>query len=1058
MQWLARISVQRPVFATVLMLVLVVLGGFSYTKLGVDSFPNVDIPFVIVTTRLPGAAPAEVESDITDKIEGSINTIGGIDELRSNSSEGVSQVIVAFVLEKSGDVAAQEVRDKVDLVVKDLPEGVEPPIVTRVDPAAGAILLLAVRGEGSQAELTELADKTVRRQIESIDGVGQVEVIGGRQRQINVWLDPAALRAYGLTATDVQFGLASQNVNVPGGALGSGPERQTLRVAGRVETPSAVGEIILRSTAGRPIRVSDVAKVEDAVAEEATIAELDDEPVVLLSVKKQSGRNTVAVVDTVLSRLAGIQALLPPNVKVETVRDNSGVIRTGIHSVQEHLILGALLASVIVLLFLGSVRPTLIAAISIPISIIGTFGIMKLAGFTLNFLTLLALALSVGIVIDDAIVVLENIVRFVQERKTKPFVAAVLATREIGLAVLATTLSLMAIFVPIAFMGGLPGRFLASFGLTMAFAIGVSCFVSFTLTPMMSARMITEAEHGSWLSRLVDVFYRPIERVYMRILGASLRHRWVVVLLSLATLGSCGPLAKAVPASFLPVDDQAQFEVSVKAKEGTSLDETKLITQRLAKQARRYEGVRQTLITVGAGDTSPTNEAKLYVFLTDPGARPFTQQHLMQRIRDEVLSTVPEGVQAVAGEVPEFSSGQSQAQVQYAIIGPDIQRVAEASRHIRDSLRAFPGAVDVDSTLAEPKPETQVIIDRERAAKLGVSVRTVADSLRVFVGGLKVTSYSEGGEQYDVRLRAAEEFRENAASLPELGVSSQSGSVVPLSQLVEFRESIGPSRIDRYGRQRQYTVVANPAPGVGSNAVTEELKRLYAAEGLPPEYRLEPVGSSKTSLELAVGFITVIALGFIFMYLVLAAQFESWSQPGIILLSLPLTVPFALLSLLLLGQTLNLFSALGLLVLFGVVKKNAILQIDHTNHLRKLGLPKLQAIMEANRDRLRPILMTTLAFVAGMIPLIFSRGVGAGKNQASSGIVVGGQTLSLLLTLVAVPVAYDLFDQAASWLSRRSKRAAVDRGEADLEALLAAEGGGDANHQDLGKASPIGAE
>ena len=600
MQWLARISVQRPVFATVLMLVLVVLGGFSYAKLGVDNFPNVDIPFVIVTTRLPGAAPAEVESDITDKIEGSINTIGGIDELRSNSSEGVSQVIVAFVVDKSGDVAAQEVRDKVDLVLKDLPEGVEPPIVTRIDPSAGAILLLAVKGEGSEAELTELADKTVRRQIESIDGVGQVEIIGGRQRQINVWLDPAALRAYGLTATDVQLGLASQNVNVPGGALGSGPERQTLRVAGRVESPAALGEIILRSTAGRPIRVSDVAKVEDAVAEEATIAELDDEPVVLLSVKKQAGRNTVAVVDTVLSRLAGVQRLLPPNVKVETIRDNSGVIRTGIHSVQEHLILGAFLASVIVLLFLGSVRPTLIAALSIPISIIGTFAIMKLAGFTLNFLTLLALALSVGIVIDDAIVVLENIVRFVQERKTKPFVAAVLATREIGLAVLATTLSLMAIFVPIAFMGGIPGRFLASFGLTMAFAIGVSCFVSFTLTPMMSARMITEADHGSWLSRLVDVFYRPIERVYMRILGASLRHRWVVVLLSLATLGSCGPLAKAVPASFLPVDDQAQFEISVKAKESASLSSESVACSSWGSMPAGSCEAKTTLVSFGA--------------------------------------------------------------------------------------------------------------------------------------------------------------------------------------------------------------------------------------------------------------------------------------------------------------------------------------------------------------------------------------------------------------------------------------------------------------------------
>jgi len=1039
MQWLARISVQRPVFATVLMLVLVVLGGFSYSKLGVDNFPNVDIPYVIVTTRLPGSAPAEVETDITDKIEGSINTIGGIDELRSVSSEGVSQVIVAFVIDKNADVAAQEVRDKVDLVLGDLPQGIDPPIVTRIDPSAGAVLLLAVRGNASERELTEMADKKIRRQIESIDGVGQVEVIGGRERQINVWLDPAAMRAHELTASDVAQGLALQNISVPGGALESGPERQTLRVRGRVESASDLGEIVLRSTTGRPIRVKDVATVEDSVAEETTAAELNDQPIVLLSVKKQSGRNTVAVVDTVMKRLGAVREQLPPGVEIEVVRDNSGTIRTGIHSVQEHLVLGALLASAVVLLFLGSFRPTLIASLSIPISIIGTFAVMNLAGFTLNFLTLLALALSVGIVIDDGIVVLENIVRYVQEKSTKPFLAAVLATREIGLAVLATTLSLMAIFVPIAFMGGIPGRFLASFGLTMAFAIGVSLFVSFTLTPMLAARLITTKEHGGgFLGRVVDFVYKPIERVYLRVLRFCLSHRWIVVVAAAVALGSCGPLAKQVPSSFLPVDDQAQFQIDVKAPEGTSLDETKLIAQRIARETRRYDGVRSTLVTAGEGDTSPSNEGRVYVFLTDPSARKFTQQKVMQQIREDVLSQMPEGVQAIAGEVPEFQSGQSQAQIQFALIGPDIQRVGEATKHIRDGLRKFPGAVDVDSTFAEPKPELAVAIDRERAAKLGIPVASAADALRLFVGGVKATTYSEGGEQYDVRVRASDAMRADPASLSLLGVRSPTAGVVPLSQIATFEPATGPSRIDRYGRQRQYTLLANPAPGVGSTAVTDEMKRLYEAEGLPSEYRLAAVGPSKTSNELVSGFLMVIALGFIFMYLVLAAQFESWSQPAIILISLPLTVPFALISLLLLHQSLNLFSALGLLVLFGVVKKNAILQIDHTNHLRKLGRPKLEAIIEANRDRLRPILMTTLAFVAGMVPLIFSRGVGAGKNQASSGIVVGGQTLSLLLTLVAVPVAYDLFDSAASAIRRWRNKEPIDRGERDLERFVRA--------------------
>jgi hydrophobic/amphiphilic exporter-1 (mainly G- bacteria), HAE1 family len=1037
MQWLARISVVRPVFATVMMLVLLVLGLFSYGSLGVDTFPNVDIPFVIVTTRVPGATPAEIESDVTDRIEGVVNTLGGIDELRSSSTEGVSQVVIQFVVDKDADAAAQEVRDKIDLVIAALPEGADPPVVARIDPSSSAVLLLAITGDQPTVVLTELADKRVRRQIESIDGVGQVDLVGGRARQIDVEIDAIAMRAYGVAVDELRAAVARQNVSTPGGALDAGPVRTPVRIAGRVESPGALEQIVVRTHQGRPLRVGDVARVHDTVAEETTAAELDGAPIVLLSVKKQSGRNTVAVVDAVLERLEELQRGLPAGVRVEVVRDNSGNIRTGIHSVLEHLVLGSVLASLVVLFFLGSVRPTVIAALAIPISIVGTFAIMKLAGFTLNFLTLLALALSVGIVIDDAIVVLENIVRFVEEKKQKPFVAAVLATKEIGLAVLATTLSLMAIFIPIAFMGGLPGKFLASFGLTMAFAIGVSCFVSFTLTPMLAARFVEAGDsHGGRLARLVDGAYRPVERVYMAILRFCLRRRWVVVVGSLATLGSCGPIAGRVPGSFLPVDDQAQFEIALSTPEGTSLDETRLVAARLARDVARYEGVRATLVTIGEGEGNPANDARVYVLMTDPSARPFTQAHLMQRVREEILPALPSTVSAVAGEVPEFSSGQSQAQIQYAILGPDIDRVAEATRAIKEGLHAFPGAVDVDSTLSEKVMENRAVLDREAAARVGLDAAAIADSLRVFIAGLTVTTYSEGGERYDVNLRAALESRSDPSTLERLAVRAQTGELLPLGRVVRFEQGLSPSRIDRYGRRRQYTILANPAPGYGSSGASSEVQRLYDQQSLGPDYQLVPIGSSKTSNELAVGFIVVVLLGFVFMYLVLAAQFESWSQPIIILLSLPLTVPFALLSLVITGQTLNLFSGLGLLVLFGVVKKNAILQIDQTNALRRAGMPKIEAILEANRERLRPILMTTLAFVAGMLPLVISKGVGAGKNQASSGIVVGGQTLSLLLTLVAVPVAYDLFDQAARWLGRWRRRRVVDRGEADLTKML----------------------
>ena len=490
MQWLAAVCVRRPVFATVLMLLVLVVGIAGYTKLGLDEFPNIDFPIIIVTTRLPGGAPEEIESDVTDKIESAVSTISGIDELNSRSSEGVSLVVIGFTLEKSVDVAAQDVRDHINLVLPQLPKGIDPPIVSKVDPDAVPVLIVAMKSKRSIRETTEIADKSVRRQIESINGVGEVNLVGGRKRQVNIWLNPLALQARGLSAADVQRAIAAQNMTTPGGSVETGPQNLTLRVEGRVDSPEAVGRIVVREVNGHAVRVEDVARVEDSQEEERSYAQLDDDQTVVLSIKKQSGTNTVAVVDAVKARLGTVQATLPDDVKLKIVRDNSGIIRTGIGAVKEHLVVGAVLAALVVLVFLGNFRSTIIAAVAIPISIIGTFGLMWIQGFTLNFLTLLALALAVGIVIDDAIVVLENIIRYIEVKKTKPFPAAVLATREIGLAVLATTLSLMAVFLPVALMSGIVGRFLKSFGMTMAFAIFVSLIVSFSLTPALSARWL----------------------------------------------------------------------------------------------------------------------------------------------------------------------------------------------------------------------------------------------------------------------------------------------------------------------------------------------------------------------------------------------------------------------------------------------------------------------------------------------------------------------------------------------------------------------------------------
>jgi hydrophobic/amphiphilic exporter-1 (mainly G- bacteria), HAE1 family len=1037
MQWLASLCIRQPVLTWVLMLAVVVFGVVGYESLGVDFFPNIDIPVVLVTTTLNGTAPEEVETSLTDKIEGAVNTIGSIDELRSTSSEGVSLVIVSFALDKNIDVAVQEVRDHITSVLPQLPKGVDPPIVSKLDPDAAPIVLVTVSGPGSRRDLTELADKRVRRQIESINGVGQATILGGQKRQVNLWLDPMRLEASGLTAVDVQRALATQNLTVPGGAIETGPRRVSLRIEGRVPTVKGIARIVIREDKDHPTRVEDIARVEDGAEEETTAASVDGRSTIVLSIRKQSGQNTVAVVDAIRDRLTQLGNSLPQGTKVEVVRDNSESIRTSVSAVREHLVLGAALAALVVLVFLGNVRSTFIAALAIPISIIGTFAAMWLVGFTLNIITLLALALAVGIVIDDAIVVLENIVRFVQEKRQKPFLAAVLATRDIGLAVLATTLSLMAVFLPVAFMNGIVGRFLKSFGVTMAFSIAVSMLVSFSLTPMLAARLLDPVardgeERRTRLERVVDTFYRPLERGYVSVLRWVMRHRWVIVVASALTLGSCAPLMGAVPKGFQPDNDAAEFEVHVRAPEGTSLVATRLIGERVARAVRELPGVEHTLVTIGSDAQQTRNLASIYVHLVDPERRKESQRDIMERVRREIALHEAKDLRIDVTQSSQISSGQSQAQVQYTIAGPDLRRLERYTTEILERLRKVPGAVDVDSSLVVGNPEMRVAIDREGAANLGVDVADVANTLALLVGGLKVSTFEEAGEDYDVNAQADPAYRRSFDALSILTVPTNRGGVVPLSSVATLRASTGPSQISRVARQRQITVSANVAPGYGQSTVSDALVRIIGDLHLPPGYSASPAGFTKETGRAVTGFLVAIGMSFIFMYLILAAQFGSWLHPITIMLSLPLTIPFALISLLLFHQELSLMSALGVIVLFGVVKKNAILQVDHTNHLVAQGKPRLEAILEANRDRLRPILMTTLAFVAGMLPLVLSRGTGAGFSRAIAGVVVGGQTLSLALTLLATPVAYSLFDDASAWMRGVRRRRDVDRGEADL--------------------------
>jgi hydrophobic/amphiphilic exporter-1 (mainly G- bacteria), HAE1 family len=1019
MQWLAELCVKRPVFASVLSLVVIVVGLVFYVQLGVDQYPKIDFPVVVVTTVLPGSSPSDVEREITDKIEGAVNTISSIDELRSDSFESISRVVVQFKLEKPVDVAVQEVQQKVNTVLAELPRGVEPPIVQKVDPDAQPVLYVAMQAQGKDLkQLTDDADRIVRRRLESVSGVGQVTLIGGRKRQINISVDPLKLKALGISPLEVGAAVNNQNNTLPGGRLDMSRDLMTVRVEGRVQSVDELRGVIVREINGHAVRLDEVAEVEDGVQDLETVASWNGVKTVILAIRKQSGTNTVQVVDDIKTRMEEMKSELPAGVSLVVQRDGSAVVRTGVAAVTEHLWLGAIFASIIVLLFLGNLRSTIIAALAIPTSIIGTFALMKMQGYTLNTITLLALALAVGIVIDDAIVILENIFRFIDEKGYSPKEAAIEGTREIGLAVTATTLSLIAVFLPIAFIAGIPGRFLSSFGITMSFSIAVSLMVSFTLTPMLASVWLRKksANHQkSVLERLVDVAYRPVERAYIRLLAFCMAHRWVVVIFCLLTLGMIPILGGKAKKGFLPVDDRAQFEVLVRLPEGRSVAATEIIGERVAKLVRERPEVVATLLTIGDDPAKTPNLARIYVKLVSPEERKVSQNDFKNLIRDSILPTLPSDLKVTIADVNEFGGGQATAQIQYLMAGPELEGLTRASPKIVEQMKKLPGAVDVDSSLVVGKPELGVYVDRPKAADLGVQVLDVAAALQSLVAGTKVSTYAEGGELYEVRLRSNVDNRASEDALRQVTVPSKKYGLVSLAEVVSLRGGESPSAIQRYNRERQVTFLANPGPGVNQAELGESILALLNAElkSMPKGFGVRPLGQTKLMKETGLSFIFGLLASMLFMYLILAAQFESWLHPLTILASLPLTLPFAILSIIIFDQALDIYSFLGIFVLFGVVKKNAILQIDHTNHLRSEGLPRLEAILQANKHRLRPILMTTLAFVAGMIPLVTSRGIGSGFNRATAGVVVGGQSMSLLLTLVAVPVVYSILDDVS---------------------------------------------
>jgi HAE1 family hydrophobic/amphiphilic exporter-1 len=845
-----------------------------------------------------------------------------------------------------------------------------------------------------------------------VRGIGSVDIVGGRRREIQLWLDADKLQAYRLTIDQVRNAIRAQDVEIPGGRIDQGPNELMLRTLGRVENVRDFEKLIITTVQGAPVYLRDIAKVEDGYEEPRSLARQDGNPAVSLLIRKQSGTNTVRVADIVMERLEEIRAQLPPDVHADVIRDQSRFIKASVHAINEHLIVGGILASVVVLLFMRNLRSTFIAALAVPISIVATFTAMIGLDMTLNNLTMLGLTLAVGIVIDDAIVVLENIYRYIEEEGYPPLRAAIAATEEIGLAVMATTLSLVVIFLPVAFLGGIPGRFLKSFGLTMAVSIMVSMLVSFTLTPMLSSRMLKKGSsgHQSKDSR----FYRVIDRAYGWMLRWALAHRAIMVGIVVLTVLSTVPIGMLVGKDFFAQDDQNEFEIVIKTPDGSSLAGTDAVLQNIEKEAWKLRGVKHVLATINSGGSSGVTDGGVYIGLTDLTERNFSQFEVMDDARAMLKEKFP-GLRFAVQAVQGVSGGGFRAQaVVLNVRGPDLRELQKYSDQILGLMKATPGMVDQDTTFSIGNPEVHVRFDRAKAADLGVRATDVANALRTMVAGEEVSKFKDGDDQYSVRLRLLPEDRDRPEKIENLWIPSTRLGQVQLSNFATLDKNIGPTTIERAGRQRQVTLVANLETGVGIGDATARLQEKLNGVEIKPGYLTEFTGRAKTFEELRQGFILAFLFSAIFMYMVLAAQFESYLHPITIMLSLPLSIPFALFSLWISESRLDLFSGLGILLLFGIVKKNSILQIDYTNTLRARGVERNEAILAANHARLRPILMTTLSIVAGMIPIVLSRGPGAGSRAPIGIVVAGGQMLCLLLTLLFTPVAYSLFDDLAA--------------------------------------------
>lgn len=1051
--WFTRVSLKNPVFATMLMLALVVLGLFSYQRLQVDQFPNIDFPVVVIITEYPGASPEIVESEVTKKVEEGVNSIAGINALTSRSYEGQSVVIVEFQLYVDGRKAADDVREKVAAVRPLFRDEVKDPRVLRFDPASRAVWSVAVLPDGGAAkqpsavELTNWADQVLKKRLENVRGVGSVTLVGGTKREINLYLNPQAMEGFGVSTEQVVNAVRNENQALPVGSVRSLEQDRVVQIDARMERPEDFGRIIVMRKGGAPIRVEQVARVSDGAQELDSLALYNGQRTLLLSVQKAQDENTIAVVDGLVKAIAEIRPQLPPGVKLEPIGDASRPIRVAVQNVRQTLIEGALLTVLIVFLFLNSWRSTVITGLTLPIALIGTFWFMAMFGFTINMVTLMALSLCVGLLIDDAIVVRENIVRHVQMGKS-PYRAALEGTQEIGLAVLATTLSIVAVFLPIGFMGGIIGKFFHEFGITIVAAVLISMFVSFTLDPMLSSIWHDPAidNHGKrgppvtfydrTIGRVTGGFDRATERLaegYQRILRWSLVHKLTTLIAALVIFLGSVFMVPLLGTEFVPKADFSETAINFYTPVGSSIEVTEARARQVGGILREMPEVRYTLSTINTGDAQGKMYASIYVRLVDRSARERSVDQMSAVLRQR-LRSVP-GITVTHVGLRDSVGGNKP--VEFSLQGPDLKELERLSQRVMERLRQIPGLVDLDSSLKPNKPTVSVVVRRDAASDLGLGVAPIATALRTLVAGTTVGNWRAPDDQtYDVNVRLAPEVRNSPADLARLPfVTTTAGSnadgssrIVRLNQVADVRESTGPNQINRRALAREVGINAN-TDGRSAGEVSNDVRTALAEIAFPPGYSYQFSGSTKNMQESFAYAVSALALAVIFIYMILASQFKSFLQPLALMTALPLTLIGVVLALLTFHSTLSMFSIIGIVMLMGLVTKNAILLVDFAIRSREPhiaddgrevpGLDRADALLLAARVRLRPILMTTLAMIFGMVPLAFAISEGSEQRAPMGQAVIGGVITSSLLTLVVVPVVYCYMDDLANWARRR---------------------------------------